>query len=308
MARRRPCRLCVGSASNVGVRGILEHQWHCKIHHSTFVSRLSHQVLTTLPQDRRFWDYSALFRNRASRYRIACNCTFVIFAQWAGNGALTYFLVAVLHTAGYRSSITDANINLAYSCFQFFFALCGAALVERVGRRPLMIGSMTGCCVVWIGMTIATSRLAASNDTDKAAGQAALAMIFLFGASFSIGITPLQALYPVEVLSYEMRAKGMAFSSLAVNAGGLLNQFAWPISLAKIGWKTYIVFTIWCGIQAIVFYFVMPETRKRTLEELDRIFEARNPVKASLATREIAIDAEGTIIASEANPAIDAKV
>ena len=46
---------------------------------------------------------------------------------------------------------------------------------------------------------------------------------FIFGAVFSVGITPLQALYPVEVLSFEMRAKGMAFSSLAVNAGGLLS-------------------------------------------------------------------------------------
>jgi hypothetical protein len=42
-----------------------------------------------------------------------------------------------------------------------------------------------------------------------------------------------------------MRAKGMAFSNLAVAAGGLLNQFAWPVSLQKIGWKTYIIFSIW---------------------------------------------------------------
>ena len=57
-----------------------------------------------------------------------------------------------------------------------------------------------------------------------------------------------------------------------------------------------------------MFYFMMPETRKRTLEELDRIFEARNPVKASLAAREIAVDEEGTIVASETNPVVDAKV
>jgi hypothetical protein len=124
-------------------------------------------------------------------------------------------------------------------------------------------------------------------------------MIFLFGAVFSIGITPLQALYPVEVLSFEMRAKGMAFSSLAVNAGGLLNQFAWPISLKEIGWKTYIVFTVWDAIQFVVFYFLLPETSKRTLEELDIIFQAKNPVKESLAVRKVEFSAEGAIIAVE---------
>ena len=112
-------------------------------------------------------------------------------------------------------------------------------------------------------MTAATSTFAASDKTNHAAAQATLAMIFLFGAVFSVGLTPLQALYPVEVLSFEMRAKGMAFSSLAVNVGGLLNQFAWPISLAKIGWHTYIVFVIWCFIQFLVFYFFLPETKNR---------------------------------------------
>ena len=46
---------------------------------------------------------------------------------------------------------------------------------------------------------------------------------------------------------------------------GMLNQFAWPVSLQKIGWHTYIIFTIWCGIQATVVYFFIPETKNRTV-------------------------------------------
>lgn len=46
--------------------------------------------------DKRWWDYRTLFNSRASRYRLACNCVFAIFAQWAGNGVLSYFLPAVL--------------------------------------------------------------------------------------------------------------------------------------------------------------------------------------------------------------------
>jgi hypothetical protein len=83
--------------------------------------------------DKRWWDYSALFKTRASRYRITCNVVFSIFTQWAGNGVLTYFLPAVLITSGYTKNVDQANINLAYACFQFAFALIGAAFVERVG-------------------------------------------------------------------------------------------------------------------------------------------------------------------------------
>jgi hypothetical protein len=92
-----------------------------------------------------------------------------------------------------------------------------------------------------------------------------LALVFIFGAVFSFGITPLQALYPVEVLSFEMRAKGMAFSNLAVNAAGLLNQFAWPVAMDKIAWKTYIIFTIWDLVQVVLIYIYLPETKGRTV-------------------------------------------
>ena len=130
---------------------------------------------------------------------------------------------AVLDTAGYTQDVTKANINLSYACFQFAFALIGAAFVERVGRRWMMLGSMASCCVMWIGVTTATAIYSQSGDTNTSAAKASIACIFLFGAVFSIGITPLQALYPVEVLSFEMRAKGMGFSSLAVAIGKQTN-------------------------------------------------------------------------------------
>jgi len=45
----------------------------------------------------------------------------------------------------------------------------------------------------------------------------------------------------------------------------LLNQFAWPVAMDKIGWHTYIIFCGWCGVQAIVIYFFIPETKNRTV-------------------------------------------
>ncbi|KAK4904362.1 hypothetical protein LTR49_026176 [Elasticomyces elasticus] len=255
--------------------------------------------LNTNGTDKSIWDYRALFSTRSSRYRLACNCCFAIFAQWAGTGVLTYFLPAVLDTAGYHGDVVKANINLAYACFQFAFALLGAAFVDKVGRRWMMLGSMASCCVMWIGVTSATALFSQSGEINSSAAKATVACIFLFGAVFSVGITPLQALYHVEVLSFEMRAKGMGFSSLAVAVGGLLNQFAWPISLAKIGWHTYLIFVVWDAIQWVVWYMIMPETKNRTLEELDKIFEAKRPVKESMIPRKLAVDKEGTVLASE---------
>lgn len=207
-----------------------------------------------------------MFNSRSNFYRLACNCLFAIFAQWAGNGVLTYFLVPALRGAGFTSSVTQANINLGYACFQFFWALVGAGFIDKIGRRPMMLYGMAGCSLVWIGVLVASSQVNDSQgNLNSDASRATLAFIFIFGAVFSFSLTPLQALYPVEVLSYEMRAKGMAFSALAVNASGSLNQFAWPVALAKIGWKTYIIFVVWDAIQTVIMYYLLPETKNRTV-------------------------------------------
>ncbi|RYP42849.1 hypothetical protein DL768_010189 [Monosporascus sp. mg162] len=265
------------------------------------------ELLNMDGSDKRWWDYSALFRDRASVYRLSCNVIVSIFGQWAGNAVLSYFLGAVLESCGFAHPIEQANITLINSCQQFLWAILGALVVDKVGRRPLLLFSFTGCCVIWLGMTIASAEFAKSGGdvdaagnviigTNRAASTAALAMVLIFGAVYSVGITPLQALYPVEVLSFEMRAKGMAFSSLAVNVGGLLNQFAWPVSMEAIKWRTYIIFTVQDAVQAAIIWWMIPETKGRTLEELDEIFKAKNPVKASTQKKKLAVNRFGDVV------------
>jgi hypothetical protein len=54
--------------------------------------------------------------------------------------------------------------------------------------------------------------------------------------------TPLQALYLAEILTSEIRAKGMAFQGFMGSAASFINQYATPIALSNIGWKTYTIF------------------------------------------------------------------
>ncbi|KUJ19850.1 MFS sugar transporter-like protein [Mollisia scopiformis] len=247
--------------------------------------------------DKRWWDYRALFRDRASVYRLMSNCLVSLFGQWAGNGVVSYFLAGVLDTAGVKDPVIQTDLFTAMNAVQVIFAVLGSTLVDKVGRRPLLIWVNVGCAVCWIGVSTASGIQASRGD--KASSAATVAMIYIFQVVYSVGWTPLQALYPVEVLSFEMRAKGMAFSGLFVNIGTLVNQFGFPVALANIKWKTYLVFMVWCAIQAIIIYFLIPETKNRTLEELDEIFKAKNPMKASIAKKKVNLDADANIIGVE---------
>lgn len=77
----------------------------------------------------------------------------------------------------------------------------------------------------------------------------------------------------------------------------MVSQFGFPVALQNIKWKTYIVFCIWCAIQAIVIYFLIPETKNRTLEELDSIFRAKNPRKESVRKKKLELDGDANVIA-----------
>lgn len=249
--------------------------------------------------DKRWWDYRALFRDRASVYRLGCNCFVSLFGQWAGNGVVSYFLSGVLNTAGISNTtdhgkILQADLFAAMNAVQCIFSFFGAFWVDIVGRRGMLIWVNIGCSVCWVGVAASAGVQAAKGD--KVSSAACVAMIYLFQVVYSIGWTPLQALYPVEVLSFEMRAKGMAFSNMFVTAGTLVNQFGFPVALQNIKWKTYLVFLVWCLVQAYLIWQFIPETKNRTLEELDEIFHAPNPKAYSLQKKKLELDANANVV------------
>ena len=194
---------------------------------------------------------------------MGCNLIVSVFGQWTGNAVLGLLLGAVLDTAGIHDEVTQTNINLGLSCLHFALGILSAFMVRYIGRRPMLIYTNVTLALVWFGMVVATSQHVRHGSAGAA--RAILALIFIFRIVFATGLTSLVILYPLEVLSFEMRAKGFALSALVVNAAGLVNQFAWPVALASIGWKTYIILMVWCLFQAWIIYRYLPETRNRTV-------------------------------------------
>ncbi|KAF5012786.1 hypothetical protein FDECE_1206 [Fusarium decemcellulare] len=254
--------------------------------------------------DKKWWDYRALFRTRASIYRLTCNCLVSLFGQWAGNNIVSYYLSAFLDTAGIKGEKPQTNVALGMNAIQIVFAAVGASITDTVGRRPMLLIVNAVCGLCWVGVTVPAS-IGNITDIDSEEQQAAvspsvskavLAWVYIFQICYSVGWTPLQALYPVEVLSYEIRAKGMAFSSLFTSAAMLVMQFGIPVALKNIAWKTYIVFCIWCFIQSGILYLLVPETKNRTLEELDHIFSSKSPVRTSRQKKVYKVDEHSNVI------------
>jgi predicted MFS family arabinose efflux permease len=135
---------------------------------------------------------------------------------------------------------------------------------------------------------------------ETSAATASIVVIFLIGFCFSFGWTPLQAMYAVECLSYETRAKGMAMYSVFTNIALLVNQFGIGNAISAIGWHTYILLAGWNIVQGVFITFFAVETSNRTLEELAEIFDAPNPRKKST-------EAQRVLVADDGNRVVEVK-
>jgi len=70
-------------------------------------------------------------------------------------------------------------------------------------------------------------------------------------------------------------------------AAGFVNTFAAPIAIQNITYWFYAFFVFWDCFEALFIYLFFVETRGRTLEELDEVFESNNPRKASTTKRKV---------------------
>ncbi|KAF2717454.1 general substrate transporter [Polychaeton citri CBS 116435] len=216
-------------------------------------------------------DWSTFFATKGNRHRLLI-CVLVGFMiQWAGNGIVSYYLAPILTSVGITSSVTQAGINLALQFWNAGLAFTGALAAERYGRRPLWLLSASGMLVSFIIVTALSATFAEYGI--KAAGAATVAFLFLFFGFYDIAFTPLSIAYPVEILPFRLRAKGLSVNLTTVFGAGFFNQYVNPIALEAIAWKFYIVYIVLLAAMVPTIWFLFPETKGRTLEEIAIVFD-----------------------------------
>lgn len=156
--------------------------------------------------------------------------------------------------------ITAPRTQLLYTAILNVISFCmstvGARFTDRLGRRPVLLIA-TGMFVgIWTCVTVLTALYGKETNENKAGSRAAIAFIYLFGITYSFAYTPLQALYPVECLAYETRAKGMGMYNLFVNIAAFFNTYAIPVIWEKITWRLYFLYIAWDVFQWCIIYLL----------------------------------------------------
>ncbi|KAL3418701.1 sugar transporter [Phlyctema vagabunda] len=218
--------------------------------------------------------YADMFKTKGNRHRLLISVTLGVFAQWNGVGVVSYYLAAVLRTVGITSVTQQTLINGFLQLWNLIIAVGAAGLVDRVGRRPLLILSSFGMLICYIIITGLSGSFA--NTQQKATGLAVIPMLFIYYGFYDIAYTPLVISYPAEIWQYQLRARGIAVTISTTYLALFFNLLVNPIALNAIAWKYYIVYiAILVGI-CFTAWTLYPETRGRTLEEIAVIFDGED--------------------------------
>jgi sugar porter (SP) family MFS transporter len=215
--------------------------------------------------------WKTLFATAGNRKRMRIIVALAFFSQWSGNGLVSYYLKKVFETIGILDPTIQLLINGILQIWNLAWALAASAFVEKAGRRLLFLTSVVGMAIFFALQTACSAVFAKTQN--QAAAHSVIAFIFLFYASYDLAFTPLIVSYTLEILPYQLRAKGFTLFNFSISLSLIFNQYVNPIALDAIGWKYYTVYVAWLCFEGVFLYFTVIETKGRTLEETAALFD-----------------------------------
>ncbi|KZL78159.1 hexose transporter [Colletotrichum tofieldiae] len=246
--------------------------------------------------------YLSFFHTPGNRRRFLIILCVGFFSQWSGNGLISYYLSLILNSIGYTSQDTQTLINALITLWGLFWGILASTLVNRFRRRTMFLASTIGslvCYVIWTALQATYEKqtdLTGAGSPGLAKG--VLAMIFLYNVTFTVGWGALQVTYVVEILPFNLRAKGLVLYNLFVALALIFNQYANPIGVTNSKWKYYITYDVWLAFEAVVVYFLFVETGKMSLEETAVILDGngdRLTEEVARKTEKLALQAHETV-------------
>lgn len=191
-------------------------------------------------------------------------------------------MTPALETVGIDGTKQQLGITIGTTAVYFVFTAVGSLLVDKFGRRALIFAGLISMVIFQTATTITSWQY--SLNATHAAAALTLLWIFLYQTFSATLIATMHNLYPVELLSLPLRAKGMGLYGLIQGGASAVQTYGIGVGIEKVGYKIWVVYIVYNTVQLILSYFIFPETGGLSLEEIDTVFETPGvaPVKMSL--------------------------
>lgn len=203
-----------------------------------------------------------------NRRRVLLCCAVNLMQQFTGSNMINYYAPVVYATtmglSRNLSLILGGCTSLTYLAASFI----PLWTVERFGRRALLITSTAGLSACFTLAAILLSR------ETRPTAYAATACVFIFQIFLGVGWLPIPWFYPSEIATTRIRARAQALGAFVNWMCVFTVVQITPIAIDAIGWRTFVIFAVFCAAWVPLVYCFFPETSQLVLEDIDHLFEA----------------------------------
>ena len=172
---------------------------------------------------------------------------------------------------------------MGFGLINFVFALVAVLLIDRVGRRPLLLFTLP--CMALCHLAVGLSFLSSGGTTLKVT---VILFAYLFDLFYSVGQGPIPFVYASECMPLYVRDLGM---SVATSVNWIFNwllAFTFTKYWDRLGpTGTFCFFSAFCVVGFFLVLFFLPETRGKSLEELDATFSVPTRDQAAYGWRQL---------------------
>jgi sugar porter (SP) family MFS transporter len=194
--------------------------------------------------------------------------TVMIAQQMCGINIIAFYSTTVFKDAG-ANDFEALLASWGFGLINFLFAFPAIWTIDTFGRRSLLLFTFPN-----MSWTLAAAGLCTLIPGKGGAHLGLVAFfIYVFAAFYSPGEGPVPYAYSAEVFPLSHRELGMAFAVATCLFWAAGVSITFPLMLAKVGVIGSFFFYAGFNLVALVMIFLwLPETKQRTLEELDYIF------------------------------------
>jgi sugar porter (SP) family MFS transporter len=185
-----------------------------------------------------------------------------VFQQWCGINVIFNYAEEIFRAAGYDISTVLKNIAWTGSV-NLAFTFVALGVVDRAGRRPLMLFGSAGLAVIYLAMGFCY--------TGGVKGLPMLLLVLAAISCYAMSLAPVVWVVISEIFPNRIRGAAMAVAVSALWIACFILTYTFPILNAKLGSAG--TFWLYAAICAGGFVFIklkLPETKGKSLEQIER--------------------------------------
>ncbi len=184
-----------------------------------------------------------------------------VFQQWCGTNVIFNYAQEVFANAGYDLGEIMFNIVLT-GVVNVVFTIVAIYTVEKLGRRKLMLWGAGGLAVIYA--------LLGAGYFFHITGLSMIILVVAAIACYAMTLGPITWVLLSEIFPNRIRAVAVATCTFALWVGSFTLTYSFPLLNASLGsYGTFWIYALICGAGFLFFHFRCPETKGRSLEQLE---------------------------------------